>query len=214
MDYLEALDGMRKRHAARAAGQVEDALICVQHPPVYTLGKAGGRENIMLTDAELRAKGIKVYTVERGGDVTCHGPGQAVVYPVVDIRARRMGVRALVEAVAGALTDVLEGYGVAGAWDNDRPGVWTAGRKIAAVGMAVPQKVSMHGMALNVNTDLTLYDHINACGLHTENTSLSRELGREIAMDEVFDRLYDALCRRLRQAQGSLAQAEAAAASR
>lgn len=203
-DYLRSLEAMRQRHAARAAGQVADAIICVEHPKVFTLGKRGGREHILLGDEELAREGFSVYHVERGGDVTYHGPGQAVVYPVIDLRARRMGVRALVEAVAGAICQVTAEYGLTAAWDDERPGVWTHGRKIAAVGLAIPQRVSMHGLAFNVCPDLGHYRLIEACGLSAESTSLCQELGRPVSVTEVHDRLFAALCRQLALAAGSL----------
>ena len=208
MDYLESLEAMRARHAQRVAGEKPDAIICVEHPAVFTLGKRGGREHILLTDRQLADQGFKVYSVERGGDVTYHGPGQAVVYPVIDLRARKLGVKALVGAVAECIVEVVASYGVDAHWDDERPGVWTSeGRKIAAVGLALPQKVSMHGLALNVCTNLSHYDHIEACGLDAQSTSLSRESSRDITVAEALDRLFEALSAALVRAQGSLGEA-------
>ncbi|MCB2188119.1 MAG: lipoyl(octanoyl) transferase LipB [Deltaproteobacteria bacterium] len=196
MDYQEALLGMRARHAARVAGECPDALILVEHPPVFTCGKAGGRDNVVLTDEELARDGFGLFHVERAGDVTYHGPGQAIVYPVVDLRARRLGVRGLLEAVAGSISEVVASYGVTAAWDDKNPGVWTSeGRKIAAVGLAIPEKVSMHGLALNVNTNLDHFRLIRACGLEAESTSLARELGRPVDLAEVQERLFASLVR-------------------
>lgn len=206
MDYLESLEAMRERHAQRVAGEEPDAIICVEHPAVFTLGKRGGREHILLTDEQLADQGFKVYSVERGGDVTYHGPGQAVVYPVVDLRARKLGVKALVGAVADCIVEVVASYGVVSHWDDERPGVWTSeGCKIAAVGLALPQKVSMHGLALNVCTNIEHYHYIEACGLDAKSTSLTREAGREITVAEAHDRLFEALSNALQKATGSLA---------
>lgn len=197
LDYAQALTRMRRRHAQRVAGRVGDAIICVQHPRVYTLGKNGRRANILLSDQELETRGFQVHWVERGGDVTYHGPGQAVVYPVIDLRALGLGVRALVEAVEQAVCRVVGLYGVKAQGDPGRPGAWVAGRKIAAIGMAISQRVTMHGLALNVNTELSDFSFIKACGLEAKATSLAHELGRRLDMKRIFDQLYQALCQGL-----------------
>lgn len=197
LDYLPALAGMRQYHARRVAGQVPDALICVEHPAVFTLGKHGRRENVLLSDAELATLGFGLHFVERGGDVTYHGPGQAVVYPVVDLKARGLGVRALVEAVQGACLATARAYGVAAELDPDKPGAWVRGRKLAAVGLAVPQKVSMHGLAFNVNTRLEDFQYIRACGLDAPPTSLMAELGRPLDLVEAHARICAELSVRL-----------------
>ena len=209
LDYQESLDRMRERHADRVRGKVGDAIICVEHPRVFTLGKRGGRENIRLTDQELAEQGFAVYSVERGGNVTYHGPGQAVLYPVVDLKANRIGVRALVEAVANSIVQVAGDYGLEAAYDPDRPGVWVNGAKLAAIGLAVPQKVTMHGLAFNVSTNLADFGLIKACGLDAHPTSLEVLLGREVPMKEVFDRLFAALQTNLMLAGGSLEEAKA-----
>lgn len=202
-DYPLALQGMRRRHADRVAGRVPDAMICVEHPRVFTLGKHAVRSNILLGEDELAERGFAVYEVERGGDVTYHGPGQAVVYPVIDLKARRIGVHALVEAVVDAVCDTAQAFGVEAYGDPGRPGAWVEGKKLAAIGLAVPQKVTMHGLALNVNTRLEDFEHIRACGLDAQPTSLAVELGREVPMDEVFDSLFLNLVEHLSAAEGS-----------
>lgn len=197
LDYPEALARMRAYHAARVAGEVPDALICVEHPAVFTLGKHGKRENVLLDDAQLAGLGFGLHFVERGGDVTYHGPGQAIVYLVVDLRAHEMGVRAFVDAVQGACVDTARAYGVAADLDPDKPGAWVAGRKLAAVGLAIPERVSMHGLAFNVNTRLSDFQHIRACGLDAQPTSLAAELGRPLDLAEVQAAICAALTRRL-----------------
>lgn len=204
MDYLESLEAMRARHAQRVSGDKPDAIICVEHPAVFTLGKRGGREHILLSDEQLAHQGFSVYNVERGGDVTYHGPGQAVVYPVVDLRTRKLGVKALVGAVAEAIIEVVASYGIDSIWDDERPGVWVDGRKIAAVGLALPQKVSMHGLALNVCTNLEHYDYIEACGMDAQSTSLCHEIVQDVSVTEAHDRLFEALSAALQRAGGSL----------
>ncbi|MEW5911848.1 MAG: lipoyl(octanoyl) transferase LipB [Thermodesulfobacteriota bacterium] len=197
IDYGEAWQRMRRRHALRAAGRVADALICVEHLRVYTLGKHGRRENILLSEAELAGRGLAVHRVERGGDVTFHGPGQAVVYPIIDLSGLGLGVRGLVQALEQAAGRVAALYGIQAQGDPQRPGVWVAGRKLASIGLAVSRRVTMHGLALNVNTDLSDFGCIRACGLEAQATSLAQELGRRLEMKKVFDQLYLALCQGL-----------------
>lgn len=204
LDYAESLERMRQRHADRVADEVGDAIICVEHPRVFTLGKQGGRDNILLTDQELEEKGFSVYHVERGGDVTYHGPGQAVVYPVIDLRHLKIGVKALVEAVAGCIVDTAAHYGLESHYDPDNPGVWVSGRKLAAIGMAVPKKVSMHGLAMNVTTNLDDFALIRACGHEYPPTSLAQETGYSLDMDQVHTLLYQFLSQRLLDARGTL----------
>lgn len=204
LDYSESLDRMRRQHADRVADEVGDAIICVEHPRVFTLGKNGGRDNILLTDEEIDQRGFSVYHVERGGDVTYHGPGQAVVYPVVDLKHLKIGVKALVDAVAGCIVDTAAHYGVESHYDPDNPGIWHQGRKLAAIGMAVPKKVSMHGLAMNVNTNLDDFTLIRACGHEDQPTSLAQLLGRPVDMTEVHDLLFENLVERLLDSRGTL----------
>lgn len=203
LDYAESLERMRKRHFDRVAGEVGDAVICVEHPLVFTLGKAGGRENILLSDDEITEMGFRVYEVERGGDVTYHGPGQAVLYPVVDLKHLKIGVKALVEAVSGSAIDVAGELGLDSYYDPDNPGIWYEGRKLAAIGMAVPQKVSMHGLAVNVNTNLDHFGLIRACGHESIPTSFAKELGRVMDFEQVHTMLFEAMVGRLEAARGS-----------
>ncbi len=213
MEYAEALKRMRQRHADRVAGKVNDAIILVEHPRVFTLGKSGRRENILLSDSQLKRRGFKVLKVERGGDVTYHGPGQAVAYPVIDLRALGLGVRSLVSAVENAVCKVVGAYGIKAKGDPKRPGAWVAGRKIAAIGMAIPKRVTMHGVALNVNTDLMDFRLIKACGLEAKATSLAKELGRRMEMKKIFDQLYQSLCQGLGQAAAPKTEPAPAAGS-
>jgi lipoate-protein ligase B len=184
---------MRRLHAAVAEGRESEALICLEHPPVITLGRHGKEENLRLPRPVLAARGVEVFRVERGGDVTYHGPGQAVVYLVLDLKARGLGVRSFVSLVEGAACRVAARWGVDGETDAMRPGVWVKGRKLAALGLAVRQGVSLHGLALNVNTDLAAFDLINPCGLGLPVTSLAHELGRPLPMEPVLAALIEAI---------------------
>jgi lipoate-protein ligase B len=192
-DYGQALARMRGLHAAIAAGQAPEALICLEHPPVITLGRHGNEANLRLSRDQLASRGVEVFRVERGGDVTYHGHGQAVVYLLLNLMARGLGVRPLVTLVEEAVIRAVARWGVEGRVDADHPGVWVAGCKLAALGLAVRQGVSSHGLALNVNTEPSAFDLINPCGLGLPVTSLARELGRPLAMAPVFNALYEEL---------------------
>ncbi|MCF8042334.1 MAG: lipoyl(octanoyl) transferase LipB [Desulfarculaceae bacterium] len=192
--YPQALERMRRLHAARAQGKGRDMLICCEHPHVLTLGRHAEPGHILLNDEELAAKGMSVFNVERGGQVTYHGPGQAVVYLVVALLRRKLGVRRLVEGITQAVCDAAADFGVKAAGDPQRPGAWVGGRKLAAIGLAVRQGVTMHGLAMNVSTNLSYFGYIKACGLDAATTSLERESGGHAPS---MTQAHDALCAHL-----------------
>ncbi|MHB8731564.1 MAG: lipoyl(octanoyl) transferase LipB [bacterium] len=170
--------------AARQAGSVPDAVLFVEHPPVITLGRAARASNVLAVPGMLAARGIDVFQIERGGDVTYHGPGQLVGYPIVDLRALGEDVGRYVRGLEGALIGALGTWQIAAERLQGFPGVWTGGAKVAAIGVAVKRKVTMHGFALNVDPDLTAFDLINPCGLGRPVTSIARLLGRPVGLDE------------------------------
>ncbi|MEJ2478944.1 MAG: lipoyl(octanoyl) transferase LipB, partial [Acidihalobacter sp.] len=135
-----------------------DEFWMLEHPPVFTLGQAGRSEHLLAPGS------IPVVHIDRGGQVTYHGPGQLVVYTLLDLRRRRLGVRALVEALEQGVVDMLADYGVAAQPRRDAPGVYVDGRKIAALGLRVRRGCSYHGLALNVDMDLEPFQRINPCG--------------------------------------------------
>jgi lipoyl(octanoyl) transferase len=163
------------------AAQPGSWLMLVEHPPVFTIGKNGRAENV------IDAHGIPVVRIDRGGDVTYHGPGQLVGYPIVDVR--RLGVRGFVESVEGSIVDLLRGLGVP-SWRKPRcVGVWAAGGKLASIGVRVSRGISTHGFALNVSNDLEPFARINPCGVPgCAVTSVSRELGRAATVEEAAGR--------------------------
>ncbi len=156
-------------------GSGRDILLLLEHSPVVTLGRHADPANLRLAPAELRARGIEVHPCTRGGDVTYHGPGQLVGYPI--FRLRR-GVRAHVEAMAAGVIELLATFNIAGEWRADRPGVWVKDDKICAFGVHVRHGVAIHGFALNVHTALDGFATIVPCGLSDAGvTSMARELG-------------------------------------
>jgi lipoate-protein ligase B len=171
----------------------------LQHRPTYTFGRRPQYEHALAGLDELQARGADVVESDRGGDVTFHGPGQLVAYPVLDLRARRLGPVDYVRLLEATIIDVLDSFGIAGERVPGRPGVWAAGAKIAAVGVRVQGGVSTHGFALNVETDLTWFDSIVPCGLRDARiTSIERVLGTspgvhsvESAVCRAFARAFD-----------------------
>lgn len=185
LDYDAAFALQLETQAAVAAG-AEETLLLVEHPPVVTCGRHGGRESLRLPEAELQRQGVAVVASSRGGNATCHFPGQLVGYPICRLACRPGGVRGFVTALEDLLLAVLAEFGLRGQREDARPGVWLGGRKVASIGLAVHHLTTCHGFALNVAADLGLFAAITPCGLAgVEPTSLSRELGRPVSMEEV-----------------------------
>jgi lipoyl(octanoyl) transferase len=194
--YLDALAGQRKIHAEVAAGDRPNTLILLEHPSVYTAGRR-------TTADERPIDGTPVVDVDRGGKITYHGPGQLVGYPIIKLKNRNEVV-GFVREIETALIAVCEDFGIHAERYCERSGVWLrdshGDRKIAAIGIRVAQGVTMHGFALNVSPDLRAFDRIIPCGFSdTGVTSMARELGREITIDEVLPvverHLFEALGR-------------------
>lgn len=185
--YPEALDLQRSAVAAIKTGRLDrDLVILVEHPPVFTLGRRGGRENLLVSEAVLREKGIEVVPVERGGDITYHGPGQLVVYPLIDLNRAPFRVVAFVEALEQAMVQTAAHWGVAASGDQGNRGAWVQGRKLGSVGITVRRGISFHGLALNAHTDLAPFGWINPCGIQAcQMTSLAAESKETVEMAAV-----------------------------
>ena len=179
--YGEVLELQRALCRQRIAGEIaEDILLLVEHDPVVTLGRATRVGSLPLPRSELERRGVDVFEVERGGDVTFHGPGQLVGYPVVDLRKHREDLHWYLRRLEEGLITGLGGLGIMAEANPGLTGVWTGGRKIASIGIHVKQWVTFHGFALNVSTDLSYFDLIVPCGIKDViMTSVSRELGRD-----------------------------------
>ena len=178
--YLETLELQRALCRRRMAGELdEDLLVLVEHEPVVTLGRATRASSLPLAAAELVRRGVAVVEVERGGDVTYHGPGQLVGYPILQLREHREDLHWYLRQLEAALIGALDGLGIVAERNPGLTGVWTVGRKIASIGVHVKQWVTLHGFALNVSTDLRGFDLIVPCGIRDVTmTSVARELGR------------------------------------
>jgi lipoyl(octanoyl) transferase len=188
MDYGPALELQQQISADRKQGLVPDHLLLLEHPHVITLGRNGHMENLLASDEILSRAGIAFYPTDRGGDVTYHGPGQLVGYPILDLREWQRDVGAYVRAVEQAIIDTLADYGIAAGRIPKLTGVWVEERKIAAIGVHLSRWVTSHGFALNVATDLTYFQYIVPCGLTRPVTSMAA-LGVRASLDEVGRRL-------------------------
>ncbi|MEE8362797.1 MAG: lipoyl(octanoyl) transferase LipB [Dehalococcoidia bacterium] len=201
--YGDALTLQRGLHARRAAGEIPDALLLLEHPHVVTLGRRGSEADLLVDAAALEAMGVAVAEADRGGEATYHGPGQLVAYPIIDLRARGLGPVSYVRALEQAAIDTLARHGVAAHRVDGVTGVWTggdgaapeagenpAGRKIAAIGVRISRGVSMHGLALNVSTDLSYFERIVPCGMpDLDVTSIAAERGEAPPVEVVADGL-------------------------
>lgn len=184
--YGKMLEMQVRLRDARIAGEIPDTLLLLEHHPVLTLGRASKDEHVLLSPEALRQRGFEVYEIGRGGDVTYHGPGQLVAYPILDLKPDRKDVRRYVENLEEVMIRLAGHYGLDGRRIAGLNGAWIGDRKIGAVGVRIRQWVTMHGFAFNVSTDLDAYDVIVPCGIRDkEVTSLQRELGRAIDGDGV-----------------------------
>ena len=191
--YKDAWDLQLRLHAERVAGERPDTVIFCEHDPVITMGKSGKGNNLLVSLPELERRGVDYFEVERGGDLTYHGPGQLVVYPIFKL-PRLREVQAFVRKMERAVIKALASFGLTGEQRADHPGVFVRGAKIASIGAAVKAGVTYHGLAFDVCTDLTYFQLINPCGMPgVAVTSVSRELGREVRVEEAKESVRTAM---------------------
>lgn len=178
MPYGEALELQRTLARERISGAIpEDMLLLLEHPPVVTLGRSSKARNLISSEQFLASRGIELFEVERGGDVTFHGPGQLVGYPIIDLKRHRLDLHWFLRQVEEALIRTLAEYSISAERNPPFTGVWTSGRKIASIGVHARDWVTWHGFALNVTTNLSYFDLIIPCGIDgVTMTSIEREL--------------------------------------
>jgi lipoyl(octanoyl) transferase len=183
LPYRDAWQLQLEVHAEVAASLRPPTLLLVEHPPVLTFGRKGGRQHLLMSEDEARRRGFELFDVERGGDVTYHGPGQLVGYPIFPVGRR---VREYLRALETVMVLTFRAFGLDTAGSPGYAGVWLGDEKLVAIGVAVKRNVSFHGFAMNVHTELERFDAIVPCGLVDKGvTSLSRALGRHVGLDEV-----------------------------
>lgn len=192
MPYREAWAHQRALAEQRKAGLIDDTLLCVEHDPVVTLGRDGKTHSLKLDPAGYAARGIELVESDRGGDATYHGPGQAVVYVIIDLKPDCKDIRKYVRRLEQAMIDTCADFGLAATRFDGEPGVWLKDpwRKIGAIGARVSRWVTHHGIAFNVQPDFEHFATIVPCGIADKAvTGLARELDRPVALDSVWDRL-------------------------
>lgn len=195
--YAEALTLQRELVEDRRAGRIGDVLLLLEHPPVLTLGVRGdgGRGHIRATKEELAARRIEVFEAGRGGDITYHGPGQIVGYPIVDLKPDRQDVHRYVRDLEEVLIRAASSYGIEAGRVTGLTGVWVGGEKLAAIGVRIARWVTSHGFAFNVSTELDDFNLIVPCGIADRGvTSLERLLGRQVDRREAEERIAASFC--------------------
>ncbi|MFU8796655.1 MAG: lipoyl(octanoyl) transferase LipB [Dehalococcoidia bacterium] len=191
--YEPALRLQETLSLARARRTVSDVLLLLQHAAVFTIGRFKGEADIVVSDETLTREGIAVFHTNRGGGVTYHGPGQLVGYPILSLRENNLGVREYVGKLEDAILRLLRSLDIRGYLDPNYPGVWVGGEKVCSIGIHVSRGVTMHGFALNVNTDLRHFEYIHPCGLSDKAmTSISKILGRPVEAEAIIGPLLDA----------------------
>ena len=192
----------KKLEKSFADNEPRGTILLVEHPAVYTLGKSGNEQNMLVTEEYLKGLGAEFYHIDRGGDITFHGPGQLVCYPIIDLDAIGIGVRRYIEALEQSVIDLAKEYGIEAHRSEGASGVWVSQGshlvKLCAVGVRASHGVTMHGLAMNVSTDLKWFHLINPCGFTDRGVcSLSTLTGREVTMDEVKPKFINYLAKNL-----------------
>ena len=191
MEYQKAHDLQLDLVEKRRTGAVgADIFLLTEHPAVFTLGRRGGMENLTVSEEFLRQNGVAVIPVERGGNITYHGRGQLVVYPIIQLKAAGLSVTEYIFRLEEVMIRLSADYGVVAVRDPRNHGVWTGGRKLGSVGIAIRHGVAFHGLAVYITPSLEAFDWIHPCGLtDVRITSLARELATELPLEEVKQRL-------------------------
>jgi lipoyl(octanoyl) transferase len=191
-DYQEKLFESVIRQKLEKSEDKQQYLLFCEHEHVYTIGKSGNRQNLLIARSVCESKQIDLHEIDRGGDITYHGPGQLVVYPIIDLEQFQIGIKRYISLLEDVVIETLGEYGVEGEKDEKAMGVWidpahpAKARKICAIGVRASRFVTMHGLALNVNSDLSYFNYINPCGFTDRGvTSLQKELGREVDFQEL-----------------------------
>lgn len=190
IDYKDAWDLQKSVHQLRVENKIDDVLFLLEHPHTYTLGKTADKENLVSDKKYLDENKISVYDIDRGGDITYHGPGQIVGYPILSLTNWKQDTHKYLRAIEEVIIKVCSEYDLQGSRDDKYTGVWLDDRKICAIGIKVSRWITMHGFAFNVNTDLKLFNGIIPCGITGKDvTSLNHEFKKEISLSEVKEKI-------------------------
>jgi lipoate-protein ligase B len=190
VDYAEAHRAQEQLQTKRIAGEIGDTVLLLEHPPVLTMGRSAKAQHVLVSASALEALGVELHEVGRGGDVTYHGPGQLVAYPIIDLKPDRKDVRKYVASLEEAMIRTCADFGLTAKRVAGLNGAWIGERKVGAVGVRISRWVTMHGLALNVNSKLEHFEWIVPCGIQDKGvTSISAELGCEVPLDTALERL-------------------------
>ena len=194
--YADAWKFQQELWKLRHTGAIQDILLLTEHENVYTLGKSTDDNHLLASDEELKISGTDVFHIDRGGDITYHGPGQIVGYPIIDLHNYFLDIHRYLRSLEEVIINTLAAFGISAGREKDMTGVWVNDEKIAAIGVKVSHWVTMHGFALNVNTDLSKFDRIIPCGIfHKGVTSMQRVLGGEVQLETVKKVLADSFAK-------------------
>jgi lipoate-protein ligase B len=186
IDYEESYKIQREMVRRRCSGEIEDSIILAEHNEIFTVGRTGEMDNVLISGDILSSSGLKVLRVDRGGDVTFHGPGQLIAYPIIDLKNAGRDLHSHLRDLEEVAIRFLHDYGVSADRIPGKTGVWVSGKKIASVGVGASNWVTFHGMSININCSLKFFSMINPCGMKdVEMTSLERIKGQEIRMADV-----------------------------
>lgn len=200
IEYGEAYDIQKKLWSQKMDGRTADALLLLEHPPTFTIGKSGKLENLLLAREELTKEGMSLFFTNRGGDITYHGPGQLVVYPIIDLKNRGKDIHRYIHDLEEVVIRTLADLSIEARRDEKEVGVWVDNEKIAAIGVSIRKWIALHGLALNVHPNLEHFSFINPCGILDRGvTSIAKVLSRDVPMEVVvkglvnhFSEVFDA----------------------
>ena len=200
IEYGEAYDIQKKLWSQKMDGRTADALLLLEHPPTFTIGKSGKLENLLLAREELTKEGMSLFFTNRGGDITYHGPGQLVVYPIIDLKNRGKDIHRYIHDLEEVVIRTLADLSIEARRDGKNVGVWVDNEKIAAIGVSIRKWIALHGLALNVHPNLEHFSFINPCGILDRGvTSIAKVLSRNVPMEVVvkglvnhFSEVFDA----------------------
>ncbi|MBZ0204477.1 MAG: lipoyl(octanoyl) transferase LipB [Ignavibacteria bacterium] len=193
-DYKEVWDLQKKIHLFKQKNYIDDVILTVEHNHVYTLGKTGDRDHILISDDEMKSRGISYYEIDRGGDITYHGPGQLVVYPIFDLNNHYKDTHRFLRELEEVVIQTLAEFNITAHREDEYTGVWVGEEKICAIGIKVSKWITMHGLALNVNSDLSYFEKIIPCGIfHKGVTGIKNILGSDLPIDTVNSNIINSI---------------------
>ena len=194
IDYEEAFQ-LQKQTVSQVIQGESDTLLLCEHPVVFTLGRLADEQNFLIPQKDIAARGMKIVRIDRGGELTVHGPGQMVTYPIFNLNHFRRNLRHFLYKLEQVAIDFLQDFDIVARRISGQRGVWVGPQKIASLGIGVKKWISFHGMAINVNTDLNLFSMIKPCGLDVKMTSVSELIGHDVDLKDIKERIVKNYCR-------------------